>query len=165
MPFLSSPKHRELYAPSPTVTQQLADIRTVLEAVRQLQIAAKLKRDMLDVAIWQVAFATGNTQSRFMGRYRSEAVITQVGLKIQRDHAYPRAALLAELLGASPDLESIIERAQCCCVVTEEEHKRLSAVHTDGWARYKHAGIVVYDMLHGRRLDPDPADPPPGLSG
>lgn len=100
-----------------------------------------------------------------MGRYRSEAVITQVGLKIQRDHAYPRAALLAELLGASPDLESIIDRAQCCCVVTEDEHKRLSGVTTAGWARYKHAGIIVYDMLHGRRLVPDSGDPSLGLSG
>jgi len=98
---------------------------------------------MLDSALWQVAFATGNTQSKFMGPYRSEVVITQVGLKIQRDHAFPRAALLAEMLGPSPNLDSIIDRAQCCCVVTEKEHRRLTAVSVSGWARYAAAGIVV----------------------
>jgi hypothetical protein len=153
MPFLSNPKHRERYTPASTLMQQLVDIKTVLEALRQLPIATALKRDMLDAALWQVAFATGNTQSKFMGPYRSEAVITQIGLKIQRDHAYPRAALLAELLGASPDLDSIIDRAQCCCVVTEDEHRRLSAVAVGGWGRYASAGIVVYDMRHGRRID------------
>jgi hypothetical protein len=113
---------------------------------------------MLDAALWQVAFATGNSQSKFMGPFRTEAVITQVGLKIQRDHAYPRAALLAELLGPSPDIDSIIDRAQCCCVVTEEEHRRLLAIAIGGWARYAAAGIVVYDMRHGGRMDL--VDPP-----
>ena len=108
---------------------------------------------MLDAALWQVAFVTGNTQSKFMGPYRSEAVITQPGLKIQRDHAHRRATLVSELLRPSPDLDSIIDRAQCCCIVTEDEHRRLAAVAIDGWERYAAAGIVVYDMWHGRRMD------------
>ena len=138
---------------SPTLVQQLQDIRAVIEALRQLPIATPLKRGMLDAALWQVAFATGNTQSKFMGPYRSGAVITQPGLKIQRDHAHRRATLLSELLGPSPDLDSIIDRAQCCCIVTEDEHRRLAAVAIDGWERYAAAGIVVYDMRHGRRMD------------
>src|SRR5579863_9486770 len=60
MPFLSGPRHRERYAPAPTLKQQLADIRMVLDALRQLPIATPLKSDMLDAALWQVAFATGN---------------------------------------------------------------------------------------------------------
>jgi hypothetical protein len=139
--------------PSPTLVQQFRDITAVIEALRQLPIATALKRDMLDAALWEVAFATGNTQNRFMGRYRSEAVITQPGLKIQRDHAFRRATLLSELLGSSPDLGSIIDRAQCCCIVTEDEHRRLVAVGIDGWERYPAASIVVYDMWHGRRMD------------
>jgi hypothetical protein len=107
---------------------------------------------MLDAALWQVAFASGNTQSKFLGPYRSEAVITQVGLKIQRDHAHRRATLLSEPLGPSPDLDSIIDRALCCCIVTEDEHRRLAALTIDGWERYAAAGIVVYDMRHGRRM-------------
>ena len=88
-----------------------------------------------------------------MGPYRSEAVIAQAGLKIQRDHAHRRATLLSELLGPTPDLDSIIDRAQCCCIVTESEHKRLAAVSIDGWERYPAAGVVIYDMQHGRRMD------------
>jgi len=108
---------------------------------------------MLDRALWQVAFVTGNTQSKFMGPYRSETVITQPGLKIQRDHAHRRATLMSELLGPAPDLDSVIDRAQCCCIVTEDEHRRLAAVDIDGWERYAAAGIVVYDMRHGNRMD------------
>jgi hypothetical protein len=146
-------KHRHRYSPSPTLKQQLADIKVVLDALRLLTIATPLKKDMLDAALWQVAFATGNTQSKFMGRYRSEAVITQAGVKIQRDHAHRRAVLLAELLGPSPDLDSIIERAQCCCLVTEDEHRRLSGIAIDGWERYGAAEIVVYDMLDARKME------------
>lgn len=145
---------------SPTLVEQLHDIRAVLEALRQMPIGKPLKKDMMNAALWQVAFATGNSQSRFMGPYRSEAVITQPGLKIQRDHAHRRATLLSELLGPSPDLDSIIERAQCCCIVTEEEHQRLRSVDIDGWDRYAAAGIVVYDMRHGRRMEISKATQP-----
>jgi hypothetical protein len=152
IPFLSSAKHRVRYTSSPTLVQ-LQEIRAVLEALRQLPIATPLKRDMLDAALWQVAFATGNTQRKFMGRYRSEAVITKTGLNIQRDHAHRRATLPSELLGPSPDIDSIINRAQCCCIVTNDEHRRLAAVTIDGWERYAGAGIVVYDMWSGCRME------------
>ena len=85
---------------------------------------------MLDWALWQVAFATSNSQRKFLGRYRSESVIRQIGQKIQRDHVYQRKTLLQELLGTSPDLERIIVRAQCCVVVTVDEHSRLGKVET-----------------------------------
>jgi hypothetical protein len=153
MPFLSSSKHRERYTPPVNLAEQLEEIKKLLDALRQLDVSNRLKKDMLDAALWQVAFAAGNTQSKFMGPYRSETVINVAGLKIQRDHAYPRARLLSELLGPSPDLSSIIERALCCCIVTEEEHRRLRAVALDGWSRYAAAGITVYDMRDKRKMD------------
>lgn len=64
---------------SATLQEQLAEIKIVLDAIRLLPIAAPLKRDMLDCALWKVAHATGNTQHKFMGRYRSETVTTQAG--------------------------------------------------------------------------------------
>ena len=108
---------------------------------------------MLDWALWQVAFATGNTQKKFLGRYRSESVIRQIGLKIQRDHVYQRKTLLQELLGPSPDLERIILQAQCCVVVTVDEHNRLSKI--DGGEKYRIAGITVYDMLDETTVLPE----------
>lgn len=152
MPFLSDARHRQRYAPIPTLQPQLADIKIVLDAIRLLPIATPLKKDMLTGALWQVAYATGNTQRKFMGRYRSESVITKAGLKIERDHAYRRAILMGELLGPSPDLDAIIERAQRCCLVTGDEHRRLHKVEIDGWERYRAAGITIYDMLTETKL-------------
>ncbi len=88
-----------------------------------------------------------------MGRYRSVRVINKSGLPIQRDHINKKAALISELLGPSPDLDAIIERAQCC-VVTDDEHAQLGAVSAeiDGWDRYRAAGISVYDMMTGSKV-------------
>lgn len=117
-----------------------------MDTIRLLLIGESLKKRMLVHAIWEVAFATGNTQRAFFGRYRTESVIRQVGLEIQRDHVYRKETLIRELLGASPDLGKIIERATYCCVVTKDEHARLSHRGIDGWERYRVAGIKVYDM-------------------
>jgi hypothetical protein len=153
MPFYSGAEHRKRYVPPAALQQQLADIRTVLDELRVLTIAKPLKQSMLDWALWQVAFATGNTQKKFLGRYRSESVIRQIGLKIQRDHVYQRKTLLQELLGPSPDLERIILQAQCCVVVTVDEHNRLSKI--DGGEKYRIAGITVYDMLDETTVLPE----------
>ena len=145
MPYCSGLEHRNRYVPAATLQQQLADIRIVLDALRCLPIARPLKKGMLDWALWQITFATGNTQRKFLGRWRSEIVIRQVGLKIERDHVYQRKTLLEELLGPSPDLERIVARAQCCVVVTADEHRSLRLI--DGGEKYRVAGITVYDML------------------
>jgi hypothetical protein len=72
MPFLSSHRHRERYAPSSTLPQQLADIRAVIEALRQLPIATPLKRDMLDAALWRptafAAFSGSRSRTERSGR-------------------------------------------------------------------------------------------------
>ncbi|QOY90066.1 hypothetical protein [Paludibaculum fermentans] len=148
MAFVSDSRHRARYAVSPAADKQIADIKILLEAIRILPICTPMKRRMLVHAIWEVAFATGNTQRAFMGRYRSEAVVNQPGMKIQRDHIYKKEALVQELLGPSPNLDEILDHAHCC-VVTEEEHKRLGHVDDaiDGWERYRAAGITVYDMV------------------
>jgi hypothetical protein len=108
-----------------------------------------LKKTMLVSAIWQVCESTGS----FRARHRSESVIRTVGQKIQRDHIFKKQTLIAELLGSEPNLDTIIEQARCC-IVTEDEHKRLHRIDEslDGWDRYRAAGIVVYDMLDEKRV-------------
>ncbi len=150
MPFTSGPEHRSRYVPPSDLQQRLTDIHVVIDAIRVLPINKALKHDMLDEAIWQVTYATGNTQSTFMGRYRSERVITEVGLKIERDHVYRRKTLLQMLLNPSADLEQILDFAQCCVVITAEEHRSVDAI--DGWQKYEAAHITVYDMLTGFKI-------------
>jgi len=153
MLFCSGSKHRDRYVPRPNLKQQLADVKTVLEALRLLPIATPLKKDLLDKTLWHVTFATGNTQTKFMGRYRSRRVIREVGLKIQRDHVYQRKTLLRELLGPSPDLDRIISLAKCCVVLTADEHRSLANI--DGGKKYTLAGVTVYDMLDEKKVEPD----------
>jgi hypothetical protein len=124
--FYSGIEHRERYVAPVALQQKLADLKIALDGIRVLPIADPLKKSLLNSVLWEVAFATGNDQSRFLGRYRSETVIRQIGLKIQRDHVYRRKTLIQELLGPSPDLQPIILRAQCCVVVTTDERSRLS---------------------------------------
>ena len=153
MSFTSNANHRKSYVSLPAEKQRLADIKILLDTIRTLPIEEPIKKRMLVHVVWEIAFATGNTQGSFMGRYRSAKVINQSGLPIQRDHINKKAALIAASLGPSPDLEAIIECAQCC-VVTDDEHAQLGAVSAeiDGWERYLAAGISVYDMATGSKV-------------
>lgn len=148
MPFVSKPAHARRYVESPATTQRLADVRVLLDMIRQLDIATPLKKRMLVHGIWEVAKATGD----FCGRYRSEGAIRTDGSRIQRDHIYKKSTLIAELLTPSPDLDRVIEQARCC-IVTAEEHRKLHDIDgdLDGWDRYRAAGIIVYDMLDETR--------------
>ena len=150
MPFLSGRGLRNRYVPPGSLRRQLAEIELLLDRIRLIPIAEPLKKRMLIHAIWEVAFATGS----FLGRYRSESVIRQVGLPIQRDHICRKETLVQELLGRPPDVERIIGRAHCC-VVTKDEHKRLSRVggEIEGWERNLVAGTTVYAMLDQTKMD------------
>jgi hypothetical protein len=149
MPFLSKLSHRRRYVEGSATAQKLADIRILLSAVRSLEIGKALKKRMLVHGIWEVARATGD----FCGRYRSETVIRFEGCKIQRDHIYQKSTLVEQLLGASPDIDSIMDRARCC-IVTAEEHEKLHRLQKnfDGWDRYRAAGVAVYDMQSETRV-------------
>jgi hypothetical protein len=149
MAITSKHAHARPYVESPTLSRKLADIKTLLDTIRQLDIEPKLKRDMLVHGIWEVAKATGN----FNGRYRSQSVIDRTGLTIQRDHIYKKKTLVDELLRPAPDLDMIIERARCC-IVSVDEHQRLHGVGNDldGWDRYRAAGVIVHDMLQQTRI-------------
>jgi hypothetical protein len=128
MGFESLQKHQQRYVVPHDLQQRLPDIRTALAAITVLPIGATLKKDLLDELLWQVTYATGNTQKKFMGPYRSERVITEVGLPIERDHVYQRKTLLQLLLGPAPDLDEILKLAQCCVVLTADEHRRVSDI-------------------------------------
>ena len=150
--MLSGPEHCRPFSHSISLPGEINDIKKILEALRGLDIAPPLKRRMLDEALWLFAFVTGNRQGQFRGRWMSENVKRGTGEKIQRDHVYSRKALLNELLGPSPDLDRIAARAQCCVVVTADEHTRLNRSKSDGGEKYRIAGVCVYDMLDGKQV-------------
>jgi len=109
-----------------------------------MEIDHILKKRMLNIGIWQVAWASGD----FYSRYRSAAVISTPGLTIQRDHIYQKKLLVQRLLSTDVDFDSVIAHSQCC-IVTLDEHRSLHQVNggLDGWDRYQAAKIQVYDMV------------------
>lgn len=156
MSKLSRPEHSGRYSPSISLPKKAEDIKQVLRALLILDIASPLKKSILRQVLWEFTYAAGNAQgSRFLGRWRSETVIRQAGRKIQRDHVYGINSLLNELLGPLPDFDRIAARAQCCVVVTDYEHKRLTDVNSDGGEKCRIAGITVYDMLDQTPMAPE----------
>lgn len=55
---------------------------------------------------------------------------------------------------AEPERIAEILDSATACLVTEEEHRRLNVLppDTEGWDRYRAAGITVIDMATGRPL-------------
>lgn len=85
-------------------------------------------------------------------RYVSEQVraMPRGSSAFEREHVRPRSRVEAEVRAATTEDEiSRILSASIVCAVTEQEHARLND-RLDGWDRYRHAGVRVWDSK-GRR--------------
>jgi hypothetical protein len=102
------------------------------------------KREMLSVAIWKMTEADGG---KLGCRFRSRGVLEPKVATIQHEHVIPRRELIQQLRTHPEHCESILNSAEGC-LVTMEEHARLSAVDQSayGWTRYSRAGVEVFDM-------------------
>ena len=106
------------------------------------------RKNLADLAVWWVTGAAG----KYSTRYRSGGVLALPDeggwSQLVHEHVFTRRTLVAELLTAPIDqLESVL-RSAVACVVTKQEHQRLTPfdkTHT-GWDRYLAAGIDVFDM-------------------
>jgi hypothetical protein len=143
MPFISLQRHRKPFRERPDIHRRLTDVVLVIKTLRALDLHASTKRKMIDRALWLVAELSGD----FAPRHRSDGVLQNLGVKIQRDHVYPRAELIASILAGNEDLSEVVARA-ICCLVTKEEHNRLSEIppHVKGWDRYREAAVIYRDM-------------------
>lgn len=151
MPIRSDPALMKPYSKRVDFDMRLADVRKVISTLLQLDINLPLKKRLLVHSVWEVTKLSGD----FKGRYRSKGVLVN-GVEIQRDHVVQKARIVERLL-ASPDQVDTILGEVVHCVVTKEEHERLTAYSrmnpdVDGWERYKGAGVEVLDMLTGEQL-------------
>ena len=143
MPILSDTRHKRPYQQKSDAELRLKDVETLLRTITMMPLHSRTKKKMLNHVLWLVVELTGN----FHCQYRSAGVLKDTGVRIQRDHIYPRKQLVEELLGPEPNFADIVTRAQCC-VVTHEEHQLLTKVPKEvlGWERYEKAGVKWYDM-------------------
>ena len=120
---------------------RIDSLQEIIAVLRDSQLPLDSKKRMLNHALWEVSIARGN----FAPAFRSKLVVAGLrGTKIQRDHVYKRKQIVQDVLKQKEPLEAILKRV-IHCVVTEEEHERLTRVpeNLDGWERYRAAGIEV----------------------
>lgn len=111
------------------------------------------KREALDRLLWNITEIDG----KYRTRYRSEGALDidrredrrlrPAGQRLLRhEHVYTRAWLLTQLIERPEDAAAILDLA-IGCVVTKSEHGLLSSARdVEGWARYRVAGVRVFDL-------------------
>lgn len=124
-----------------------------VEGVLTLDILPAHKRKLIDRMIWTVTEVDG----KFKTRYQSLAAVNcDRSVKRQHEHVIPRGVLTDAIL-AQPSAARKLMSGAVACVVTVDEHLRLSAASRhnralEGWERYRKARIVVIDTVSGRRF-------------
>lgn len=113
------------------------------------QILPEHRNKVLSSVQWMISEANG----KYATRYRSEAVVEMAThvptsvTKINHEHIYTRKHIIQQLL-ATPQNSDLILDQVVACIVTKDEHEKLSAISPIlvGWDRYRQAGIKVIDM-------------------
>ncbi|MFW5696714.1 MAG: hypothetical protein ACOCXR_02900 [Phototrophicaceae bacterium] len=111
------------------------------------------KRQLLTVCIWKVTEANG----KYNVRYWSEGIYNLVQehgsiravtklrpLSLRHEHVNPRKQLIDAMLANPDDVERILGQEAFACLVTKDEHRRLSN-DAIGFERYRQANIRVWD--------------------
>lgn len=125
--------------------RRLSAIRIAEFAAKAHGIAPEYRRALLNFAVW------GYTEAEYGKwgcRFRSAGVLDPEVLSIQHEHVVRRKHIVDEILEAPGETRTILSKAEAC-LVTTEEHKRLSQLPDEvvGWDRYTQANVVVHDML------------------
>jgi hypothetical protein len=124
-----------------TSAKQLAQI-----VLRSSALLPRHKKKSLSEVQWLISLVDG----KYTTRYRSKKVVDlarsypKSSRKIQHEHVNTRKELTELILAKPKTLSALLDRVTAC-VVTQKEHKRLNN-SARGWARYKEAGVLVYDM-------------------
>ncbi len=63
---------------------------------------------------------------------------------------FERKELIGRILSGE-DINIVVKNA-IACLVTKEEHSKLSLTNNSGWERYKKSGIKVYDSKNKKWL-------------
>lgn len=136
----------------------IAEAFAILDDLRPLLTQPAWFRDAaINDILWRLSEGVGPTiPHKFLEvHFRSLAAhASPVARGLQHDHVFQRAVIHEQIL-YQPDRASLTAAKVVACIVTKEEHKRLSKPSKlDGWDRYKEARVEVIDA---RFDDCDPA--------
>jgi hypothetical protein len=137
--YVAHPQREERIASAIALARLVLDSPELIEPQR---------RRILSQAIWFVTEADGKYLTRYRSRGAREAQASGSVQDLRHDHVITRKALIDAML-AEPRHADEILRGAIACIVTVEEHARLTALgpHSAGWERYRAASIDVFDML------------------
>jgi hypothetical protein len=129
----------------PTEAEIIESVTKAIEGCLALPIMERHKRDIISGLLWKITEARG----KYTTRYRSRAS-TEDGAKLRHDHVFTRKNITDRII-AEPQRAREILRDAIACVVTVDEHKRLSKLGEAmrGWDRYREVGIEVIDTDDG----------------
>lgn len=144
MPTNASPALRRPFRPHPRADARRASAVRIAELlVREPAIVDEHMRELLGIALWKFTEADG----KFRTRYRSAGVLSNELAPIEHDHVITRKELIERMRSHPDQIEQLMRLAEGC-LVTVDEHRRLTAVGDvlSGWDRYRLAGVDVFDM-------------------
>ena len=148
------PRHSRPYEPSSSREARLDFAVKAMEAVYQIpaEPSEEWKKKFFWTAVWLVSERDG----KYSPRYRSRAALDSDEKFVQHEHIFPIKDLW--LLRTVRSLEATLNFAEGC-LVTKEEHQRLSAEDRRidrpyGWMRYLSARIEVVDMSTSQSVTP-----------
>jgi hypothetical protein len=129
----------------PTETEIIDSVTMAIVGCLALPIMERHKRDIISGLLWRITEARG----KYTTRYRSRASLEN-GAKLRHDHVFTRKDITDRII-AEPERARTILRDAIACVVTEDEHKRLSKLGEAkrGWDRYTEVAIAVIDTDDG----------------
>jgi hypothetical protein len=116
-------------------------------ALEATDLFAEHRNWLLSVAVWKYTEADGKWNTRH--RSRAAVCVDDIG-KLNHEHVYSRKWLRLRML-EQPDRHRELMALAVGCVVTREEHVRLTAQERTrpdliGWDRYTELGIDVVDL-------------------
>lgn len=144
---------RPLYRPKNDRESHITGLKQLVAHILTFDGLSEYKREAIDRLLWNITEIDG----KYRTRYRSEGALfidrqedrrsRPPGQRLlQHEHVYTRSWLLRQLVERPGETSTILDLA-IGCVVTRDEHAKLRAVRDqEGWARYRSAGIRVYDL-------------------
>jgi hypothetical protein len=126
-------------------------VKLLLDSYDDLEYKPWVK-EFIKLGLWKVSEAEAG---KYSTRYRS-LKSRREGARVQHDHVMERAKIADELIAHPERMDEILDTV-IGCVVTKNEHRRLTEISRlnpdlDGWDRYAAAGIVVIDTMTGERM-------------
>jgi len=140
-PYCGNPKSRE---------SRVSEVCSILSKL-QSNTSPGMYNKILYHLIWYITEGDGKYNTRF----RSIQALNSKDLKIHHEHVYPIKDIKNDIMSNPKSIKSILMKKAIACVVTQKEHEQLNkhSKDSDGWERYRKAGVKIKDFITKRNAN------------